>query len=171
MSRAISRVMRSSGERCMSGNVARTFSSENTLRNVDCSSATASATFRAPSNTGSFVVLTKSDRIIVSRSVSAGVRVRKRDAKTATAATTSASAAAASHGRNVVLPAALAAGASNASAIAAADRGRSRGSRANACITTRSSRGSTSAISVDGRGGGPAGRVLSGNGRWPVTSS
>ena len=62
--------MRSSGERCISRSVSRARSSGNTLRNGDCSSATASATLSAPSNTGSPVVFSKSARTIVSCSVS-----------------------------------------------------------------------------------------------------
>ena len=72
--------MRSSGERCIRRSVSRARSSGNTLRNGDCSSATASATFSAPSNTGSPVVFSKSARTIVSCSVS--VRAPGRDERT-----------------------------------------------------------------------------------------
>jgi hypothetical protein len=78
ISRPTVRVIRSSAGRCISRSVWRACSSGNILRNGDCSSATASATFSAPSNTVSPVAFSKS----VSSTTSCSVRVRASGVRT-----------------------------------------------------------------------------------------
>jgi hypothetical protein len=121
--------------------------------NGDCSSATARATFSAPSNTGSPVVFMKSASTIVSCSVNLPLpplRGRNGDT-TATIATSEAMAAAIIQKRPAEAAPAAGCTASSA-AMSAADDGRSTGSGDSACITTRSSRGSTPSTMVDGGG-------------------
>ena len=121
--------------------------------NGDCSSATARATFSAPSNTGSPVVFMKSASTIVSCSVN---RARppppaRNDDTTATIATSEAMEAATIQNRPAeAVP--VARFTASSAAMPAADDGRSAGSGDSARITTRSSRGSTPSTMVDGGG-------------------
>src|ERR1700730_662486 len=73
-SRAKSCVNLSSGLRPISCNESATFRSERILRKGDCSRSTASACFRVSSKTRSPVLLSKSARITVSRSLNPWVR-------------------------------------------------------------------------------------------------
>src|SRR5262245_52572567 len=118
----------------------------------DCSSATARATFNAPSNTGSPVVFMKSAITIVSCSVNVPPPLRDRNGDTtATIATSEATAAAIIQNRPA--EAAVAAGfTASAAPMSAADEGRSAGLGDSARITTRSSFGSTPSTMVDGSG-------------------
>jgi hypothetical protein len=169
ISRAIDRVTRSSGERSMRRKVSWTRWSGNTFRNGDCSSATASATSSVPSNTGSPVAFRKSASTIVSCSVKAVAPPRKTngDAAASRPSTTTIAPGIQDRIGGRVL-AALALG--SCAAIDDADGWRLRGSGESARRITRSSSGSTSGTSADGRGGSPA-RADPLNGSCPTTSS
>src|SRR5712692_10670858 len=93
ISRATSLLRRASGGRPMKRRASRTRDSGNRFRYGDCSSCTASACFKVPSNTASPVVLAKSARTTVSFSVSAlARRVRKNKPPPITAAINTAAA-------------------------------------------------------------------------------
>ena len=155
ISRAIDRVTRSSGERCIRRSVSRARSSGNTFRNGDCSSATASATLSAPSNTGSPVVFSKSARTMVSRSVNvrgAGRDEERRGRRPGRRRRPPSAAPATHHGVSAGSRGAAATQrrcrgrvrcSGRLAAISSADAGRSRGSGESACMTTRSSCGLT----------------------------
>src|SRR5580704_13593313 len=96
ISRARSRVMRSSGLRPMKRSASWILDSGSRFRYGDSSSLTARACLRVPSKTGSPVVLTNSERTTVSLSVRA--RVWRGKAKIAAMATAASTAAPASQG-------------------------------------------------------------------------